>query len=69
VNSEERLEAIETKVAYQERAVDEIGESLGALQLRLRALEMAVRHLSERLDAGSSLDADSPARDERPPHY
>ena len=67
MSDDERLEQIETRIAYQDLAIEDLGESLGALQARLQQLEQVVRRLAERLDAGSA-EPPSPG-DERPPHY
>ncbi len=67
MSDEERLEQIETRIAYQELAIEDLGESLGALRERLRQLEQLVRRVAERLDQGTAQPSDP--GDERPPHY
>ena len=68
MSDEERLEQIETRIAYQELAIEDIGESVGELQERIRQLEHVLRRFAERLDAGGAEPPTDPG-DERPPHY
>ncbi len=69
MTDEQRLEEIETRIAYQELAIEDLGGSIDALQDRLRQLEQAVRRLAEELEAGSGPSGPQVSGDERPPHY
>jgi uncharacterized coiled-coil protein SlyX len=65
----DRFEVLETKLAYQELAVSELGSLVYEYGRRIASLEDAVREMARRL---GELDAGKkpvlPAN-ERPPHY
>ncbi|MDH3451055.1 MAG: SlyX family protein [Gammaproteobacteria bacterium] len=66
---EERLEALEVKIAYQEQAIAELNEVIVAQQRRLDELEarcQALRRELQSLAAAGGTEADIP---EPPPHY
>ena len=67
--SDERLIAIETKLAHQERVVDELNIALTDQQSRLSELEAVCRSLLERVKSISDAAPASNSPDERPPHY
>ena len=68
--SDERLIELETRVAHQERLIDELNDVLTDQQSRLTRLEQTAEALKDRLrtigEGGAG--AGDPA-DERPPHY
>lgn len=63
-----RLDALEARVAYQERTIETLNETVTAQWRDLDALRRRVAELGERLR-----DAESNGREralnERPPHY
>ena len=71
--TQQRIEDIETKLAYQEQALDELNEIVTRQQSQIDKLEATCRHLLEKLRelgenddgevSGESLDQ------QRPPHY
>lgn len=62
--SEERWVEIETKLAFQERAIGRLEEAIREQQKQIDKL----RALCERLKAKSEAPPDDPG-DERPPHW
>lgn len=62
-----RLEAVETKLAFQEDALQQLNDVLVAQQVRLDRLEALINVLTERLreqgEQGAGTD------DQPPPHY
>jgi uncharacterized coiled-coil protein SlyX len=67
VQSDSRLEELEIKIAFLERAVQELGDGLRHQQLAIEALRVAYERL---LRHAESADAASPAAaSEVPPHY
>ena len=69
MNPDERLDELETKAAFQDQAIEELGDALGKLQAEVDRLARSCRHLSERLDAGAALGGGEDPAGERPPHY
>jgi SlyX protein len=67
--SDERLIDIETRIAHQDHALNELNEVVTAQQARLMQLERLCASLAERIaDMSESARSGSP-EDERPPHY
>jgi SlyX protein len=66
---EDRLIALETRLAYHERMADEVSEVLATQQRTIDLLIAKLRRLRDRLaDVESGLER--PAQDEKPPpHY
>ncbi len=65
----EALEALETRIAYLERANGELSEVVFRQQQQLDALQAQIRALSERVAAARSESLERTPEDERPPHY
>ena len=65
---DERLEALDIKIAYQEQTIAQLNEVVVAQHQRLDQLEKVCQSLRERLlslaEPGADLDAHEP-----PPHY
>lgn len=67
---EQRMIDIETRLAYQEQALDELSTALADQQGQIGRLERLAERLELRLAAlAESLPAAGAATDERPPHY
>ena len=67
--SDERFEAIETKLAHQEALVLELNDALANQQESIMKLEALCESLRLRvMSLSDALPADAP-QDERPPHY
>ena len=69
MNHEERLIAIETKIAYQEHTAKELNEAIIRQQVQIDTLQTTCDLLVKRLASlADALPADDPV-DETPPHY
>lgn len=70
---EERLENIETKIAYQEDLIEELNKVVYQQQQKLAQLEAIctslARHIGSMNETGNDAGNDSKPADERPPHY
>ena len=67
--SEERIIAIETKLAHQEQMLIELNDALANQQDSISTLERLCASIAERLRSLDDGDSSSPPDDERPPHY
>jgi uncharacterized coiled-coil protein SlyX len=65
---DERLETVEVKLAHLERALQELGDTVYALQRRLDEAEARHRRLVDRLSAATE-EAAPASPFEIPPHY
>ena len=69
MNDDPRIQELESKLAFNERTVDELNRSVFGLQSRIERLEAACAELGERVRVlGEKLPNDLP-EDEKPPHY
>ena len=67
---EERLEQLETKVAFLEQASSELSDEVFRRRQEIEALRAQLVALTGRLDAAQAQPAAAYAPDdERPPHY
>lgn len=67
--NDDRMEPLETKLAYLERMVSDLDGLVYAYGRRTERLEEAMREMARRLsEAGSEKGSGMPAG-ERPPHY
>lgn len=64
-----RLEALETKLAHAERAIQDLSDVLYRHEQALAALAARHQSLLDRLASGSEESAAAPAQFEIPPHY
>ena len=69
VMNEDRLIALETKIAYQEETLRVLNEVVTRQQKEIEALEQACRHLAERVARVGQDSFKGSAADEIPPHY
>ena len=68
--SEERLENIETKIAYQEDLIEELNKTVYQQQKKLERLEATCESLASHIAAlYESANESNPVANERPPHY
>jgi len=63
------IEALETKLAFLERASAELGEEVYRQRKEIDELRARLTALLSRMDASSGASADAPIAEERPPHY
>lgn len=67
VEHNERIEALETRVAYQDQTIEELNTALTAQWQTIDLLTKKLAMLEEQVRSGSYI-AD-PATDRPPPHY
>lgn len=65
---QDSLEEVQSKIAYLEHAVAEIGEVVFRQHREIQALEAKISALRDRLEVAASSEVRS-ADPERPPHY
>ena len=63
------IEALETKLAFLERASVELGDEVYRQRKEIDELRARLAALFSRIDSGSGAGADAPPAEERPPHY
>ncbi|MGR9072197.1 MAG: SlyX family protein [Gammaproteobacteria bacterium] len=67
---EARIIDIESKLAYQEDALNKLNDALYRQQTEIDKLQTAVKILTERLaDLSELLRSGADTTDEKPPHY
>jgi SlyX protein len=68
--NEERLEKIETKIAYQEDLIEELNKTVYQQQKELERLKATCASLASHVASlYESSNESKPAVNERPPHY
>ena len=68
--SEERLEKIETKIAFQEDMIEELNKAIYQQQKKLERLEAKCETLASYITSlAESVNENKPVVSERPPHY
>jgi uncharacterized coiled-coil protein SlyX len=65
---QEPLEEVQSKIAYLERALAELGEVVFRQHREIQVLQAKISAVSDRLETAVSSDVRS-AESERPPHY
>lgn len=65
----ERLDDIETKIAFLEQANAELGDLVYRQKLELDALREQIATLSSRIEAAQVQPTRYTAEEEKPPHY
>lgn len=64
-----RIEELETKIAFHEKSLQDLGDSVYRQELQIERLEAAVRILTEQItDLAETMPESSPD-DQEPPHY
>lgn len=64
-----RIEELETRLAFQEKSLQELGDSVYRQELQIERLEAAVRVLTQRIaDLAETMPEPTPD-DQQPPHY
>jgi len=66
-SADDRLEAMETKLAFQEDTLQQLNDALVAQQARIDHLEALIMMLGEQLGAQPEEGSDMP--EPPPPHY
>jgi SlyX protein len=67
--SKENLIDLETRLAFQELAIQELNDALYQQQLRIDQLNQKLEYLQGRLNESQTPGSNTHAIDERPPHY
>lgn len=67
--SEERLENIETKIAYQEDQIEELNKTVYQQQQKLDRLEAICESLARNIRSLAEEGNEGKPANERPPHY
>ncbi len=65
----DRVQELESKLAFGERTIDELSQSVFELQSRIERLEAACREMAEQLRVLTEKLPDDASTDEKPPHY
>lgn len=68
-STDDRLIELETRVSYQEDALNTLGEELARQKREIEALLARLRELQSRVDSGGEGVFRGSAQDEVPPHY
>jgi uncharacterized coiled-coil protein SlyX len=67
--STEAIERLEMKIAYLERANNELSDVVYRQQREIQGLRARIDGLAERVSSMPSADEGRTPEDERPPHY
>lgn len=62
-----RLRELETRAAHQELTISELSDMITAQWKKIEALERQLRRMGEELE--SLATGDTPAANQKPPHY
>ncbi|KAA0873860.1 SlyX family protein [Nitrincola tapanii] len=69
MSESERLTELETRVAFQESALDTLSDVIARQELELEKLNRMVKHLALQLKGLSLAEGDGMADEPPPPHY
>jgi SlyX protein len=67
-NDQERIDTLETRLAFQDDTIQQLNDALIAQQARIDLLETEMRQLIDQFRSGVT-DAQIDPADELPPHY
>jgi SlyX protein len=67
--SEDALEQVQSKIAYLERAANELSDVVFRQHNEIKALEVKLKALQDRLSGPQFDEAQRTLEQERPPHY
>jgi SlyX protein len=65
----DEVERIETRMAFLERANNELSDVVFRQQQEIQSLRLRVDALTQRIEAAQSVDTPRTLEEERPPHY
>ena len=65
----QRLDELETKLAFQEELLDQLNHALSEQQIQLQEMRTAMQLLSQRIKEAQVHPGHVNPADERPPHY
>ncbi|MFZ7173504.1 SlyX family protein [[Pasteurella] aerogenes] len=66
---EQRIIELEMKIAFQEKNVDDLNQSLVEQQLIIEKMQLQIRHLASKLKDMQPSNIASQAEETPPPHY
>jgi uncharacterized coiled-coil protein SlyX len=67
--ADDSLEQIQSKIAYLERATHELSDVVFRQHNEIKALQMQIKSLQDRLNGPQFDEAQRTLEQERPPHY
>ncbi len=65
----DHIAELETKIAFQETALDDLNQALVQQQFILDKLQIQIRHLAEKLTSTQPSNIASLSEETPPPHY
>ncbi|WP_040976052.1 SlyX family protein [Necropsobacter massiliensis] len=68
-NSDQRLAELETKIAFQEKMLEDLNQALVAQQFALDKMQLQLRYLANKLKDMQPSNIASQAEETPPPHY
>jgi SlyX protein len=67
--NEDRLEVIETKIAFQEKTIKDLSDIIYNQQKKIDILNETMKQVINRIKDSSLITAGGNLKDEKPPHY
>ncbi|WP_151703888.1 SlyX family protein [Nitrincola alkalilacustris] len=69
MTTEKTIEELETRIAFQEDAIDKISDVVARQERELEKLWLMVQHLSQQLKQLDNGEIDNDSEHQPPPHY